>query len=401
MFQKYMQWHKVSASTLVLLCLLPLAGCGSDGTEGGAGNAPEVSVVIMQPQKLVLTTELSGRVSALQISEVRPQVSGIIQSRLFTEGADVRAGDVLYQIDPATYQADVDSAKANLARAEANVLPARLKMQRFKQLVGISAVSRQEYEDAEAAYKQAAADVGVNKAAVENARIRLKYTRVTAPISGRIGRSQVTPGALVTENQSTPLTTVQQWDTVYVDVTQSSAEVLRLKRNFASGQVQRLNQNDQQHAAVRLTMEDGSVYADSGSLQFTDISVDESTGMVTLRAIFPNPRQELFPGMYVRAVLNEGVDQQGMLLPQQALVRDAKANPTTYVVSEDNSVEVRPLELGRTSGAYWIVRSGLKAGDRVIVGGLQKIRPGMKVRVLAPAPLSTPDPASATTSPQG
>lgn len=392
MFYQYMPWHKVYTSALALLCLLPLAGCGSAEKDDASAKAPEVSVVTVQPQKLVLTTELSGRVSALQISEVRPQVSGIIQSRLFTEGADVQAGEVLYQIDPATYQADVDSAKANLARAEANVVPARLKMQRFKQLVSISAVSRQEYEDAEAAYKQALADMGVNKAALENARIRLRYTKVTAPISGRIGRSQVTPGALVTENQSTPLTTVQQWDRVYVDVTQSSTEVLRLKRNFASGQVQRV---DRQHAAVRLLLEDGSVYTDSGSLQFTDISVDESTGMVTLRAIFPNLREELLPGMYVRALLNEGVDEQGMLLPQQALVRDAKANPTTYVVKADNTVEVRALELGRTSGAHWIVRSGLKAGDRVIVGGLQKIRPGMSVRVLAP------EAASATTSPQG
>lgn len=383
MFQIYPQWQGFFITSLIMLCLLPLTACSdsSDKTQAGM-NMPEVSVVTIQPQRLVMSTELPGRVSALQISEVRPQVSGIIQKRLFTEGADVKAGDTLYQIDPATYQADLDSAKANLARAEANVLPARLKMQRFKQLVDIRAVSRQDFEDAEAAYKQTMADVGVNRAALENARIRLKYTKVTAPISGRIGRSQVTPGALVTENQATPLTTVQQLDTVYVDVTQSSAEVLRLKRSFAQGQVQRM---DQEHAAVRLLLEDGSTYDGAGALQFTDISVDESTGMVTLRALFPNPQQDLLPGMYVRAVLSEGVNEQALLLPQVALVRDAKGNPTTYVLGAGDTVEIRSLRVGRTSGDSWIVQSGLQAGDRVIVGGLQKIRPGMKVRVL-PSP---------------
>ncbi|WP_300848106.1 efflux RND transporter periplasmic adaptor subunit, partial [uncultured Bilophila sp.] len=353
--------------------------------------AVEVAVDVVTPQKVLYTTELAGRTSAFQIAEVRPQVSGIIQKRLFTEGTDVKAGDTLYQIDPATYKADLDSAKANLARAEANVAPARLKMQRFKDLVNISAVSKQEYEDAEAAYKQALADVGVNKAAVENARIRLDYTKVTSPISGRTGRSLVTPGALVTANQGNPLTTVQQLDPVYVDVTQSSTEVLRLKRALESGTLQRA---DEGHAAVRLLLEDGSEYAHSGTLQFTDVSVDESTGMVTLRAIFPNPEHDLMPGMYVRAILKEGVDEQAILLPQRALVRDAKGNATAYVVNAESKVEVRPLKVGRTQGNSWVVLDGLKAGDKVIVEGIQKIRPGAAVRIAA-----TPD-AQAAPAPE-
>ena len=350
-----------------LLGCLSLMGCKDEKTGAQAPTVPavEVAVEIVTPQKVLYTTELAGRTSGFQIAEVRPQVSGIIQKRFFEEGADVKAGDVLYQIDPATYQANLDSAKANLARAEANVAPARLKMQRFKDLVNISAVSKQEFEDAEAAYKQALADVGVNKAAVENARIRLAYTKVTSPISGRSGRSLVTPGALVTENQSSPLTTVQQLDPVYVDVTQSSTEVLRLKRSLEDGTLQRA---DQDHAAVRLLLEDGSEYGLTGTLQFADVSVDESTGMVTLRAIFPNPKQELLPGMYVRAILNEGVDDQAILLPQRALLRDAKGNPTTYVVNAENKVEIRPLKVGRTQGNSWVVLDGLKAGDKVIVG---------------------------------
>ena len=358
-----------------LLGCLSLMGCKDEKTGAQAPTVPavEVAVEIVTPQKVLYTTELAGRTSGFQIAEVRPQVSGIIQKRFFEEGADVKAGDVLYQIDPATYQANLDSAKANLARAEANVAPARLKMQRFKDLVNISAVSKQEFEDAEAAYKQALADVGVNKAAVENARIRLAYTKVTSPISGRSGRSLVTPGALVTENQSSPLTTVQQLDPVYVDVTQSSTEVLRLKRSLEDGTLQRA---DQDHAAVRLLLEDGSEYGLTGTLQFADVSVDESTGM------------------YVRAILNEGVDDQAILLPQRALLRDAKGNPTTYVVNAENKVEIRPLKVGRTQGNSWVVLDGLKAGDKVIVEGLQKIRPGSPVRIAEPTPVKQGAPAS-------
>lgn len=339
----------------------------------------DVSVVELQPQRLVISTELSGRVSAFEVAEVRPQVGGIIQKRIFEEGADVQRGDVLYQIDPAIYQADMDSAKANFDRAEANVVPALLKMNRFTELVRINAVSRQEYEDAQAAYKQAVAAVNVSKAAVENARIRLDYTQVISPISGRISRSEVTPGALVTENQNTPLTTVQQLDHVYVDVTQSSTEVLRLKRALDNGKLQRA---DAQHAVMRLLLEDGSEYAHTGTLQFTDISVDESTGVVTLRAIFPNPQSDLMPGMYVRGVLAEGVDEQALLLPQPALLRDARGNASVYVV-ENGKVATRSVHLGRTHGPNWIVLDGLAPGDRVVVGGTQKIRAGTAVAIVA------------------
>lgn len=362
------------------LGILFLAGCDEQkAATPTAASAVEVGVIVVQPQKVLFTTELSGRTSPFQIAEVRPQVSGIIQKRLFEEGTDVKMGDTLYQIDPATYEADLASARASLARAQANVAPTRLTMQRYKDLVNISAVSRQEYDSADAAYKQALAEVGVNKAAVENARIRLDYTRVTSPISGRIGRSQVTPGALVTENQSQPLATVQQLDPMYVDVTQSSTEVLRLKRSLESGQLQRA---DSDHASVRLLLEDGTEYAEAGTLQFTDVSVDESTGAVTLRAIFPNPRQDLLPGMYVRAILNEGVDEAAILLPQRALVRDARGNATAYVVNADDKIEIRPLKVGRTHGTSWVVLDGLAAGDRVVVEGLQKIRSGTSVRVV-------------------
>ena len=293
-----------------LLGCLSLMGCKDEKTGAQAPTVPavEVAVEIVTPQKVLYTTELAGRTSGFQIAEVRPQVSGIIQKRFFEEGADVKAGDVLYQIDPATYQANL-----------------------------------------------------------------------------------VTPGALVTENQSSPLTTVQQLDPVYVDVTQSSTEVLRLKRSLEDGTLQRA---DQDHAAVRLLLEDGSEYGLTGTLQFADVSVDESTGMVTLRAIFPNPKQELLPGMYVRAILNEGVDDQAILLPQRALLRDAKGNPTTYVVNAENKVEIRPLKVGRTQGNSWVVLDGLKAGDKVIVEGLQKIRPGSPVRIAEPTPVKQGAPAS-------
>lgn len=363
----------------VLLIALLLTGCGE---ERGAARPPasevEVGAVTIQPRRVVYTTEVAGRTSPFQISEVRPQISGIIQKRLFEEGTDVKAGDILYQIDPATYQANLDSAKANLAKAEANVAPARLKRDRFKNLVNISAVSRQEYEDADAAYKQTQAEVGVNRAAVENARIRLDYTRVTSPISGRIGRSSVTPGALVTENQAAPLATVQQLDPIYVDVTQSTTDVLRLKRSLESGRLQR---TDDAHAAVRLLLEDGSLYPEQGELKFTDVSVDQSTGAVTLRAIFPNPRQDLLPGMYVRAILAEGLDEQAILLPQRALVRDARGNATAWVVTPENTVEIRKINVSRTYRDAWVVTEGLRPGEKVIVEGVQKIRQGSSVRV--------------------
>lgn len=356
-----------------------LVGCtDTNPPQAITEKAQTVSVAVLESQRFVISTELAGRVSALEISEVRPQVGGILLKRCFEEGSNVKAGELLYQIDPATCKADLASAEANLARAEANVLPAELKTKRFKGLVTVSAVSKQEYEDAISAYKQALAEVDVHKAAVDNARIRLEYTSVVSPISGRIGRSMITPGALVTENQETVLTTVQQLDAVYVDMTQSSTQVLHLRRALESGKLQGV---DGQHAAVRLLFEDGTPYAESGMLQFTDVRVNETTGMVTLRAVFPNPRGELMPGMYVRAVLNEGVDEQALLLPQQALMRDAKGAASVYVV-EENRVALRPVTLGRTHGTSWIVYDGLHSGDNVVVSGLQKIRVGSLVEIV-------------------
>ena len=390
-------WSKTTAarSAVVLasiLMLISLGGCdelpwGGPNKTAQSMAAPEVQVLAMQPQRVVFTTEIAGRTAPFRIAEVRPQVSGIIQSRNFEEGADVTEGSTLYQIDPATYQAEYDSAKAALARAEANVLPLRLKRNRFKDLISVSAVSKQEYEDADAALKQAIADVAVQKAAVKTAAIRLDYTRVNAPISGRAGLSTVTAGALVTANQGEALTTIQQLDPIYVDVTQSSTEMLRLRRAMASGQLKA----DEGQAVVRLTLEDGTPYAHEGRLQFTDVTVDRSTGMVTLRAIFPNPDKELLPNMYVRAELVEGVSETAMLAPQRAVLRDANGNASVYVVTADNKIEQHPIKVSRTSGDKWIVTSGIEPGERIVIEGLQRIRPGATVRVVEmPAAQLTP-----------
>jgi len=358
-----------------------LAGCGQSGSSatGGQGGVAEVGVVEVQGQKVTLTTELSGRTSAYQVSEVRPQVSGIIQKRQFTEGADIKAGQPLYQIDAALYQATYDSAKASLAKAAANLTTASNKAARYDDLVAIKAVSQQDYDDAQAALKQGVADVDAAKAALETARINLAYTKVAAPISGRVGKSTVTPGALVTANQASALTTVQQLDPIYVDVTQSSAELLRLKQEWASG---RLKQADAHQAEVKLLLEDGSVYAQTGKLQFSDVTVDQSTGTITLRAVFPNPKGDLLPGMYVRAVLEQGVDEQGILVPQQGVSRDNKGNPTALVLGADGKVELRVLKTDRTVGDKWLVKEGLKAGDRLIVDGLQKVQPGASAKAV-------------------
>lgn len=378
--------QKTSAG-LALFCLFGLGGCdlfsSSDNKSSAMGGAPAPEVVIIEvtPQRVVFTTELAGRTSPFQIAEVRPQVSGIIQKRNFVEGADVKAGEILYQIDPATYQASYDSARAALARAQANVAPLKLKVERFKDLVGISAVSKQEFEDTQASYKQALADVAVQEAAVDNARIRLDYTKVNSPIPGRIGKSSVTPGALVTENQAASMATVQQLDPMYVDVPQSSLEVMRLRKALAEG---KLRTADSEHAAVRLFLEDGSLYPHEGTLQFTDVSVDRSTGAVTLRALFPNPNQDLFPNMYVRAELADGVDEAAILVPQRSIQRNTKGDATGYVVNAENKVERRSIEVSRTLGDSWVVTKGLNAGDKLIVEGLQRILPGAAVRIAAP-----------------
>jgi membrane fusion protein (multidrug efflux system) len=360
---------------------LGLAGCDKSKSTAQKPPAgpPEVGVVTIQPQKASVTTELSGRTSASLIAEVRPQVSGIIQKRVFTEGSDVKAGQVLYQIDPATYQAAYASAKAAEARAEANLLPNRLKEERYRDLVKINAVSKQDYENAYAALKQAEADVASAKAAVETARINLAYTKVTAPISGRIGKSAVTTGALVTANQSAPLATIQQLSSMYVDVPQSSAELLRLQQNIASGQLQR---GGSAQARVKLILENGSPYPLEGILKFSDVTVDPSTGSVILRSVFPNPKQILLPGMFVRAVVQEGVKEQAILVPQRGVTRNAAGNAMVMVVGAEEKVEPRVIKTDRTVGDSWLVTDGLKPGDRVILEGIQRARPGTVVKAV-------------------
>ena len=380
------------------LCVL-LTGCNKPKSGGPPPSGPpEVGIVVVKPERLALTTELSGRTSPFHIAEVRPQVTGIIQKRIFTEGSDVKAGQVLYQIDPATYQATFASVKALEARAEANLMPARLKAERYGDLVKIKAVSQQDYDDANAALKQAEADVAASKAAVETARINLAYTKITAPISGRIGRSTVTDGALVTANQPAALSTIQQLSSIYVDVTQSSAEMLKLKQSLASGLMKK---NGASHARVKLLLEDGSAYPLPGTLEFSEVTVDQSTGSITLRAIFPNPKQTLLPGMFVRAILDEGENPQAILVPQRGVTRNPKGDAMVMLIGAEEKVEPRPIKVVRTVGDNWLVSEGLRAGDRVIVEGLQKARPGTPVKAVpfgakpeAP-PAGTPQPAAA------
>ena len=387
------------ASVGILVASLLLSGCGKKQAQTGPPQGPpEVGVVEIKPERVALTTELSGRTSAHMVAEVRPQVSGIIQKRVFTEGSDVKAGQLLYQIDPATYQAAYASARAALARAEANQIPARLKEERYKDLVAINAVSRQDYDDAFAGLKQAEADVASARAAVETARINLAYTKVTAPISGRIGRSTVTDGALVTASQDAALATIQQLGSMYVDVTQSSTEMLKLKQNLASGL---LKNSGAAQARVKLLLEDGSAYPLAGTLKFSEVTVDQSTGSITLRATFPNPKQTLLPGMFVRAILEEGVSEQAILVPQRGVTRNPKGEALVMVVGAEEKVEPRPIKVVRTVGDSWLVSDGLKKGDRVILEGLQKARPGTPVKAVpfgsapAAAPAGSPQPPAA------
>ena len=368
----------LTRAVLCMLLSLMLLACeeGGKGAPGSSGPR-EVVIIKLEPRREVYTTALAGRIASFQVAEVRPQVGGILQQRLFTEGADVKAGQALYQIDPATYEAALDSAQAALMKAEANVTPARLKAERFRELLAIKAVSKQEYDDAQAAFKQAEADVAVNRAAVKTARINLEYTKVRSPISGRIGKSAFTPGALVTANQAQALTSVRQLDPVYVDITQSSQDLLRLRAQFTNGELRSATEE----APVRLKLENGAMYPHEGRLQFTDVSVDESTGMVSLRALFPNPEHILLPGMYVRAGIAEGVDENALLVPQRALRRDPKGQASVLLVDGGGKVDVRLVDVGRTVGDSWQVLSGLKPGDRVIVEGGQNVRPGMSVKI--------------------
>jgi len=338
-----------------------------------------VATVTVGTQRVVLTTELPGRTSAYRIAEIRPQVNGIIQRRLFAEGAEVAAGQALYQIDPAPFQAALENAMASLGKAEANLPAVRSKAERYREALSDNAVSRQDYDDAAAALKQAEADVQLWKATVETARINLGYTRLTAPISGRTGRSNVTEGALVTAQQPVALVTIQQLDPVYVDVPQATSELLRLKRRMED---HRLKRNGTKQNEVTILLEDGTTYPLEGTLQFRDVSVDPMTGSVTLRIIVPNPNGVLLPGMYVRAVVTEGVNERAILVPQQGVARDPKGNPLALIVDGTGKVEQRMLSLDRAIDDKWLVSSGLSPGDRMIVEGLQNVRPGDSVKVV-------------------
>jgi membrane fusion protein (multidrug efflux system) len=328
---------------------------------------------------VALATELPGRTSPYRMAEIRPQVNGLIQKRLFTEGSDVETNQVLYQIDPAPFQAALDNAAAALGRAEANLPALQLRANRYKEALADKAVAQQDLDDADAALKQSAADVAYYKAMVETARINLGYTRVVSPIAGRIGRSSVTDGAIATAYQPMALATIQQLDPIYVDVPQSTAELLRLQHRLEAKQINRDGTNVNQ---VDLILEDGTKYPLEGTLEFRDVSVDPTTGSVIMRMVFPNPNGVLLPGMFVRAVVKEGVNEQGILVPQQAVSRDPKGNPLAFLVNATNTVEQRLLVLDRALGDQWLVASGLAPGDRLIVEGMQKVQPGMAVKAV-------------------
>ncbi|MDT8099861.1 efflux RND transporter periplasmic adaptor subunit [Enterobacter hormaechei] len=364
-----------------IVCAALLTGCDGQENPQQHAQAPQVSVHIVKSAPLAVTTELPGRTDAYRVAEVRPQVSGIILHRNFTEGSDVKAGESLYQIDPATYQAAYDNAKGELVKAQAAANIAHLTVKRYVPLVGTQYVSKQEYDQAVATAQQADASVVAAKAGVESARINLAYTKVTSPINGRIAKSSVTEGALVTNGQSTALATVQQLDPIYVDVTQSSSDFMRLKQQTS------LQKGDT--SSVELLMENGQPYPLKGTLQFSDVTVDESTGSITLRALFPNPQHMLLPGMFVRARIDEGTQPDAILVPQQGVTRTPRGDATVLVVNDKNQVESRTVVAPQAIGDRWLITEGLKNGDRVIISGLQKVRPGVTV-VAIPDTAATP-----------
>jgi membrane fusion protein, multidrug efflux system len=373
--------HRWITALMAFSGFLFLGGCESGhGQQAAPPPVPEVATVTIEPRQIELTTEMPGRTSACLVSEIRPQVNGLIQKRLFQEGSDVKAGQLLYQIELASFQVALDSAKASLGRVQANLPSIRSRAQRYKEVLVDRAVSQQDYDDATAAVEQTLAEIEYWKTAVEAARINLGYTQVIAPISGRIGRSSVTDGTLVTAYQPMALATIQQLDPIYVDVTQSSAELLRLKRNLESG---RLKTNEENRKKVRLLLEDATTYPLEGTLQFRDVTVDPATGSFTLRIVVPNPEQLLLPGMFVRAVVKEGIAQQAILVPQQGVSRNPKGEATALVVDEKGIVSQRMLTLNRAIGDQWLVSSGLSAGERLIVEGMMNVRPGASAKAVA------------------
>ncbi len=385
-----------SISLAVLALLLMACDRHSQNKPGGPPMAPmgplEVNVLTIQTTPVTLTQDLPGRISAFRVAEVRARVNGIVLKRLFEEGSDVKAGQPLYEINPAPYQTELDRATATLARAQASLTAAKLKEERLRGLRDTKAISEQDYEDAIAAKQMGDADVLVAEAAVRSARINLGYTQVTSPVDGRIGISQVTEGAYVQSANATLLATVQQIDRVYVDVTQPSSELLRLKRDLASG---RLKADKSGKAQVKLVHENGDIHPEEGTLEMSDVTVNAMTNSVTIRALFPNPRGDLLPGLFVRARLQEGTRPDAILVPQPAVSRNPKGEPTALVVGPENTVELRVLETPRAVGGQWLVSSGLKPGDQVILNNLQKVRPGMQVKVVD----APPDAAAVSSSP--
>lgn len=373
--------RSAASSAAAILALIALAGC--DGKPSGAANAApappppaQVTVVTLRHQAAPVTTVLPGRTTAYRVAEVRPQVGGVLRERLFTEGEEASAGEPLFRIDPAPFQAALETAEASLARAEASAHSAELTVNRYRPLVRARAVSQQDLDLAEAALRQAQADVASAQAAVDTARINLGYTVVNSPIAGRTGRSSVTVGALVTASQSAPLVTVTQLDPIHVDMTQPSAALLRQRRDVADGVLRR---DAADRAAAVLILEDGTEYARRGEIQFSEVIVDQGTGSVTLRAVFPNPDGLLMPGMFVRARVEEGTIDQALLVPQQAVMRTPRGEPMAYVVNGEGVVEQRVLKTSRAIGTDWLVTDGLAAGDRVVTEGVLRIRPGARV----------------------
>ncbi|TNV21751.1 efflux RND transporter periplasmic adaptor subunit [Buttiauxella sp. B2] len=372
--------------SVLLLAAGVLTGCNDKGDEKAQASAPQVNVYTVKAAPLAVTTELPGRTDAFRVAEVRPQVSGIILKRNFVEGSDIVAGNSLYQIDPAPYQATWNSAQGALAKAQAAANIAHLTVKRYLPLLGTKYISQQEYDQAVATAQQADAQVKAAKADVENARINLAYTKVTSPIDGLIGKSNVTEGALVTNGQASSMATVQQLDPIYVDVTQSSNDFMQLKQAVLQGSLQKVNGK----TAVQLMMEDGQPYPLNGQLEFSDVTVDQTTGSITLRAVFPNPQHQLLPGMYVRAKIDEGIQPEAMLVPQQGVTRNPRGDATVLVVDKNNKAQVREVTAPQAMGDQWLVTKGVKPGDKIIVSGLQRVRPGVAVQIV-------PDSAAAQT----
>jgi membrane fusion protein, multidrug efflux system len=366
--------HFLSVKTLMLISLLSLnlAACQSSDSEDSPQNAqqaaPKVDVVSLIPQTVTIKTELPARTVAFRQAEVRPQVNGIIENRLFEEGADVKSGQQLYQIDEAPFQAALQMAKAELASARANIQSTKARAERFKGLIDNKAISQQDYDDAQAAYLQAQAEVAVAQANIQTAEINLRYTKVNAPIDGRIGRSNITEGALVTAQQESPLTTITQIDPIYVDISQASKEVLRLRRQLLSGRIA-----EEDAAQVKLKLEDGSTYQHQGELQFSEVNVNESTGSLVMRAKFPNPEGLLLPGMYVKTVINEGTIPDAILVQHKAVMFSREGTASVMLVNDENIVEQRPIEVRQSIDHNWLVSEGLSGGEKVVVEGLQKI----------------------------